>query len=1160
MICAICGTENEAARKFCKECGAPLALACPSCGAANSGDSKFCGECGSTLSTTAASPTASTTVAPSTERRLVSVLFADLVGFTTLSQHKDAEDVRELLTRYFDTARATIERHGGLVEKFIGDAVMAVWGTPIAHEDDAERAVRTALELVDGVEALGHEVGMDLRARAGVLTGEAAAMLGDTSQGMVTGDLVNTASRLQSAAEPGTVLVGEATYQAAGKAIAFAEVGSLTLKGKDEPVPAWRAVRILAQRGGAGRSEVLEPPFVGRTEELRLMKELLHATERERKARLVSVVGIGGIGKSRLAWEFLKYVDGLTEDVFWHQGRCPAYGDGITFWALGEMVRMRAGIAENDDRAGSRAKLSATVGGYVGDEEERRWIEPRLAHLLGLEEGSPGERDELFSAWRTFFERIAERGPTVMVFEDLQWADPGLLDFIESMLGWSRSHPILIVTLARPELADRRPNWGVEQRSFTAIRLEPLPDDAMAELIEGFVHGLPPEGVARVVERAEGVPLYAVETVRMLADRGILEARSDAFELVGDIGTLEIPGTLQALIAARLDSLAPEDRALLQDASVLGKSFPVEALAAITGHERETLEPRLRDLVKKEFLIQEGDPRSPERGQYAFLQSLIREVAYGTLSKADRRTKHLAAAHHLESAGDEELAGVVAAHYVEAFRATAEGPDAEALAVRARDWLSQAADRALSLGSPDQALTYADQALSITPEGRERANLLQQAGEAASNTADTDRAIAYLEEATTRFRDLGDVSAVAIATAKLAAPLRGENRTAEVVERLNAALADLGGEGDEPARAELCARIAESHWAVGSSELALEWAERALALAERLDLTELFTGALSWRAAALFALGRRREALLLNEGILAFAEESGSQRARAEALLSRGIFTVEDDPPAALRAQFDSAEAARKAGSRPIEATALANAAEAAVDLGRWVEADAALAALGEMGLSGFFAGGVALSAAILAAYRGDFVSAEARLQETASAETTDFLAARTWYLRARSLVALLRGDLELAYEHGMDAVHADPAGMNTPNSVWDAARAALWLRDPNKVREALEATAPMRGRWAAAVKTTLRAGLAALEGRSEEASSGYREALDTWSSMDVPIDYAFTAIDAITLLPGDPVAIEAADRARGMLTELGAKPLLERLAMAEQPAPVEAT
>ncbi len=502
---------------------------------------------------------------------------------------------------------------------------------------------------------------------------------------------------------------------------------------------------------------------------------------------------------------------------------------------------------------------------------------------------------------------------------------------------------------------------------------------------------------------------------------------------------------------------------------------------------------------------------------------------------------------------------MVAAHYVEAFTATPEGPDAEALAARARDWLSQAADRALSLGSPEQALTYAEQALAITPEGRERADLLKQAGEAAADTADIERAIAYLDEAISRFRELGDPSAAAMATAKLTGPLRGSDRTTEALERSESALADLDDDGDELARAELCASIATCHWAVGATELSLQWAEKALALAEKLDRSELFNGALGMRAAALFALGRRREAIMLIEGILASSQEAGSHRARAEALMSLGIFLIEDDPQAAMRAQLESVEAARKAGSRPIEAIALANAAEFAVDSGRWVEADATLAALDGMELSGgFLADGVSLSIAILAAYRGDFASADKHLEETASAKTTDYLASRTWYLRTRSLVELLRGNLELAFEHGMEAVHADPAGMNTPNSVWDAARAAIWMRDAAKVQETLNATAPLRGRWAAGVKTTLRAGLAALEGRGEDAASGYREAFDAWASMDMPIDYAFTAIDALTLLPGDPATIEATDRARTILTELGAQPLLERLAMAEQPASAE--
>jgi class 3 adenylate cyclase/tetratricopeptide (TPR) repeat protein len=1162
MVCSACGADNEAGRKFCKECGTALVVICGFCSSPNAPDSKFCGECGRPL--TAVGPGAiarepaapSATSAPAMERRLVSVLFADLVGFTTISERRDAEDVRELLSSYFDAARDAVERHGGLVEKFIGDAVMAVWGTPTAHEDDAERAVRAALELVEGVEALGRSVNVELLARAGVLTGEAAVTVGAVSQGVVAGDLVNTASRLQSEAEPGTVLVGEATYRAAANAIAFAEVGPLSLKGRDEPVAAWRAVRVVGQRGGAGRTEALEPPFVGRTEELRLIKELLHSTGREGKARLVSVVGIGGIGKSRLAWEFLKYVDGLAETIYWHKGRCPAYGDGVTFWALGEMVRMRAGIAETDDPVESRRKLSEALAQYLRDDEERHWVEPRLAHLLGLVERSPGEREELFSAWRCLFERISELETTAMVFEDLQWADPGLLDFIESMLEWSRNHPILIVTLARPELADKRANWGVGQRNFTSLHLEPLSDAAMAELVEGFVHGLPAEGVERIVARAEGVPLYAVETVRMLADRGALQPRGDVYELVGDLGTLEIPDTLHALIAARLDGLSPDDRALLQDASVLGKSFTLEGIATVTGQERGVLELTLRELSKKEFLAQEADPRSPERGQYTFLQSLIREVAYATLSKGDRRKKHLAVAHHLESVGDEELAGVVANHYVEAFRATPEGPDAEALAARARDWLSQAADRALSLGSPEQALGYADQALSITPGERERTALLEQAGEAAARSDSNERAVAYIDEAIELHRGRGDETAAALATAKLSRPLASLDRRSEAIQRLEAALDAIGEGGDERARAELCRWLAESCVFGGTPERALEFAEVALPLGERHDLTELLADTIGIKSIALFNLGRHREAAMLSRGALTLAEQMGNQHARADALLNLAVQVAEDDPKESLRLCLDAADAAKRAGLRGLEVINLANGVEAAIDIGRWDEADSILAQLEGREVSGFMGAGIAFSKAMLAALRGDLTTATGRLDEVASRmDATELLQERTWHLRARSVVNLAKGDLDGAFKDAMDAIAADPAGMNSPLAVWVAARAALWLRDPARAREALEAMAPLRGRWMEVAQLSTEAGLAALEGRTDEASAGYRRALESWTAMDLPLDLALTAIDAVMLLSEAAVPEGASQQAKEILTKLDAQPLLARLLGAEQPA-----
>jgi class 3 adenylate cyclase len=518
VICESCGTANDPGRSFCRECGSRLAVTCAACGASNSPDDKFCGKCGTSLEATAAAadgfPAAAQTAAQpgsqpaGAERRVVSVLFADLVGFTSLAESRDSEVVRDFQARYFETASQIIERYGGTVEKYIGDAVMAVWGAPQAHEDDAERAVRAGLDLVDAVRELGDELGAELSARAGVLTGEAAVSVGAgaRNQGMVTGDLVNTASRLQSAAPAGGVLVGETTFQSASGAIAFEAAGEQVLKGKVSPVPAYRALRVVARRGGAGRSEQLEAPFVGRQAELRLLKDFHMATAAERRPRLVSIMGQGGIGKTRLVWEFQKYMDGLTEVVYWHQGRSPAYGEGITFWALAEMVRARIGVAEGEDAPTVRARLGESLANWVPDESERRWVEPKLLQLLGVE-GSAREqpdRESLFAAWRTFFERIAEQGVVVLVFEDLQWADGGLLDFIDHVLDWSRDRPIYLVTMARPELLDRRPACGAGRRSFTSLVLEPLSEAVMSELLSGLVPGLPVKVAARILERAEG--------------------------------------------------------------------------------------------------------------------------------------------------------------------------------------------------------------------------------------------------------------------------------------------------------------------------------------------------------------------------------------------------------------------------------------------------------------------------------------------------------------------------------------------------------------------------------------------------------------------------------------------------------------------------------
>jgi class 3 adenylate cyclase len=408
VLCPSCGIENREGRKFCAECGTALAPACPACGAANELGERFCGECGAAL---AAQPRDEPAPAPqpAAERRLVSVLFADLVGFTAASEGRDAEETRELLSRYFDTCKRLISLYGGTVEKFIGDAVMAVWGTPTATEDDAERAVRAALDLVAAVSALGDEVGApELRARGGVLTGEAAVTIGAEGEGMVAGDLVNTASRVQSVAESGSVYVGDSTRRATEQTVVYEDAGSHELKGKEGLTPLWKALRIVSGVRGSLKSQGLEAPFVGRDRELRQIKDLFHACAEERKAHLVSVTGIAGIGKSRLGWEFYKYIDGVADTTYWHRGRCLSYGEGVTYWALSDMVRMRCRIAEDDEPASALKKLHATLEEHLLDAEERRFVEPRLAQLLGLAEQETGEKQDLFAAWRLFFERLAE--------------------------------------------------------------------------------------------------------------------------------------------------------------------------------------------------------------------------------------------------------------------------------------------------------------------------------------------------------------------------------------------------------------------------------------------------------------------------------------------------------------------------------------------------------------------------------------------------------------------------------------------------------------------------------------------------------------------------------------------------------------------------------
>ena len=1164
MSCPNCGTANDASRKFCSHCGTRLALSCSACGTPAAAGDLFCGECGAALAEPSSASTATDAAADDTplrvsERRLVSVLFADLVGFTSLSETRDAEDVRELLTRYFEVAREIIERYGGVVEKFIGDAVMAAFGTPTAHEDDAERAVRAGLELILAVRELGTQVDSpDLQLRAGVTSGEAAVTIGATGQGMVAGDMVNTASRLQSAAPPGSLLVDEGTMRAASVAITFEPAGEKVLKGKELPVSAWRADRVVAMRGGANRSEALEPPFVGRDAEMRILKELLHATARERRARLVSFVGVAGIGKTRLGWEFHKYIDGVVEDIYWHQGRSPAYGEGITFWALGEMVRKRAGLAESDDAATTRERIAATVAEYVPDAEERRWIEPRLLQLLGVEEGRAGEREELFAAWRTFFERVADKGLTILLFEDLQWADPGLLDFIDHILEWSRAHPILIVTLARPDLLDRRPDWGAGRRNSVSLSLEPLSDEVMSEGLDGLVPGLPDAAVRLILERADGVPLYAVETVRMLLHEGRLAAEDGAYRPVGDLSHLEIPDSLQALIAARLDSLDPADRALVQEAAVLGLSFTLTGVAAVSGQDPETLEARLRDLVHREFLELNVDPRSPERGQYSFVHRLIREVAYGTLSRRDRRTRHLAAARFFENLDDDEIAGVLATHYLDAYRASPEGEEGAAVATQARIALRAAADRAAALHSHDQALAFLDQALEVTPDAADRVELLDRAGIAALAAGRYEASQAHLREAVELARGIGDQAAAARATARIGELLLRGGLIDQGLAEIREALEILGDVDSDPAVVVLQARLAQAYMRAEENALAVEWADRALEGAERLDLVPAIAEGMITKATAMGSMGRMRESEALLAGALSFADENdlSASQMRAHLNLSNSMWIT--DPRRGLRVARAGIDIARRLGDRPWFVLLTNNAIACATRTGDWdwaLEREAELRALDlepEDLLS-------LTDTPIIRACRGiDVSSTVAELDELARAVSDPSQAGVLGVVQA--MQDLVAGRDAEAFARGMHAADASITVVGVATSL--AGHAAAWrgdLADARRAHDALE-EGGVHGPALEASRRTMNAVIAALEGRTGEAAGGFRDASRQWRDLGLSFDLALCHLDLLaTLGTTGNGATAAADEARMILLELQAEPFLRRLETLEQrtsPAP----
>ncbi len=1106
---------------------------------------RFCISCGSSLVGLEGEAAPTTRLEPPSqaERRRVSVLFVDLENFTGLAESLDPEEVRNIQSRYFEIARSVIARYGGTIEKFIGDAVMAIWGAPIAHEDDPDRAVAAALAVVDAVGRLGGAAsGRNLSARAAVTTGEAAVSTGASNQGMVAGDLVNVAARLQGRAPTGGVLVDAPTRELAQGAATFKRVGALTLKGRTAKLRAFRATPGRPG-GGSRRGSTHSGPFVGRTRELRELRELFAGVARERHSRLVSVTGIAGIGKSRLAWELRERLEAAPEEVAWHAGRAPAYGDDITFAAVAEMVRRRVRVSEDVPALLAGRQLRSALEEIVRDEAERKWMEPRLGVLLDGDLDAAFDRDELFAAWRRFFERVSERTPAVLVFEDLQWADESLLDFIEHLAAWTGDHPILILGLARPELLDRRPSWGAAMGSFTAMHLDRLPDSKMRELLSAPGRDVSGPLVEEILERAGGVPLYAVEVARILGDR-------DATQPRGGATGLTIPDSLHSLIAARIDALPRRERNVLLAAGLLGRRFTADAMAALVPIDATALRALLESLVRRELLSVDDEIGSPGSGVFEFVQDLVREVAYRTLARGERRRLHLAAARHFESRDEDDLADSLAYHLVEAHRLAPTHADAPRVARRAVAALRRAARGAVRLHLAQRALTQLNRALELNQLPEQRLILLDEAAAAARAAGDLEAAERHLRELLGLLPASDVPDRVARARAQLASVLLTSQRSDSALRELEDAVGAIDDLGADAAAVELAAQLARARMLTGDHEASIAWAERAMDAATRLGLETIGADLLITRGTARFRMGHEADGLADLDAAVTAAARSGALAVELRGRNNLAWLSVAEDPRTTFRTAREGYDLARAMGVGELVGQLADVACAAAIDTGDWGWALETAAALDTGTLSSEFRFDLGATVATIHALQGDAHPLDA-IEALPPSERTLDREVSAGILHARAWAAFAAGSFEDAHDLAVEA--ADGAGGAERAQRWIlATRAALWQRDADRAAAALRALKKISasGRTIRAASATLAAGLLAVRNRVG-AVRAFDRAIAEWRELDLPLHLGLALLDAGRLLDD---GTRDMDEARAILTDMGAQGLW---AAAQTPAGV---
>ncbi len=827
--------------------------ACPSCAAVCPDDARFCPSCGASLLSLASH---------AVERKVVTTIFCDLVDFTGLCERLDAEDADRLLRTFYALARETIELWGGVVEKYVGDAVVGVFGVPAAHEDDAERAVRTAVRLRDSVADLPQVESRTHQVRIGVTSGAAVVRLDvrpGSGEGFLVGDAVNMAARLQQLAPPAGIVVGDTTRELTSQAFDYARLDPAALKGKRAAVKCW-LVQGPVSRMGVDPRQRFAARLVDREVELGILRGLLAKVQASGQPQSALLVGEAGIGKSRLAFELLRYIDSRPAIVRWRHGRCPAYGDGLSFWALGEIVREQLGVLERDGLAVVEAKLAHALA----DVEEAEWLASRLRPLLGLE-APTASREENFAAWLRFLELIAADAPAVLVFEDLHWASEGTLAFLRYLAEHVSDAPLLLIGTTRlelfeahPEIVARLARRSSSQRG-TRLELRPLSDPESAELVSRMSEGLGglPNTRQVIVQRAAGNPLFVEQLVRHLEEEWseastVAEPGTDA--TLKERVSQAMPESLQSLIAARLDELPAPRKTLLGDAAVVGEVFWTGAVAALDHGDRAAAEDGLADLAQRALVRRERDSSLYGECEFAFSHGLIRDVAYQQLSRSDRAAKHTAVAFWLEATAGErvdEVAEILAHHYATALglaREAHEEPLAEELLEPTVRALKLAGDQAMALDVRAAEAHYRHARQLCPKNSRFEASLLVAHGECLLERGDLSQARTVLEKGLRALRKAGDVKAEAVATDRLASTLwfLGEASATKVAARAVDLLAD-----DPPCveQVKVMADWAAMCSASYDSETAIDVADRALALCRELQLP-VSVRALGWRGLA----------------------------------------------------------------------------------------------------------------------------------------------------------------------------------------------------------------------------------------------------------------------------------------------------------------------